>query len=280
MEAYPAEMPWVIFLLMDQQFAVSTQYVKEMVAMPKVVSVPETPLHIRGVINLRGQVIPVIDLRMSMGMKSRTVEITELVELLEQREQDHKNWIAELEASVREKREFKLATNPHQCAFGKWYDRFETDNQTLSSCLKKFDGPHKKIHSIAVETKNLEKAGAFDAAYALIDRTRDNELSVMIKLFAETRHLLQDTVREIALVLEGGGRTIAAGVDSVETIERLKETNIDDVPEVIRTVDNEAIYGTGKREKDKGLVLLIDADKMLNEQTPALNDLGERVGED
>ena len=62
------DMPWVILLLQDQPFAISSNYVREMVAMPKIVSVPQMPSHIRGVINLRGQVVPVVDMRLKLGL--------------------------------------------------------------------------------------------------------------------------------------------------------------------------------------------------------------------
>ncbi len=129
MGTFSTDMPWVIFHLLDEQFAVSANHVREMVAMPKVVPVPQTPDYIRGVINLRGQVMPVMDLRLRMEMTSLVDETEDLIHLLDQREQDHKNWITELESSVREHREFKLATDPHKCAFGKWYDNFKTENR-------------------------------------------------------------------------------------------------------------------------------------------------------
>lgn len=50
---FSTDMPWVILRLRNQKFAVSTEYVREMVAMPKVVSLPQTPHYIRGVIWLK-----------------------------------------------------------------------------------------------------------------------------------------------------------------------------------------------------------------------------------
>jgi purine-binding chemotaxis protein CheW len=41
------------------------------------------------------------------------------VAMLEQRKQDHKRWLDELAASVREARAFTLTTDPHACAFGR-----------------------------------------------------------------------------------------------------------------------------------------------------------------
>ncbi len=219
------EMPWVIFLLQDQPFAVSSNYVREMVAMPKIASVPQTTPYIRGVINLRGQVVPVIDLRARLGMTSLLDETENLIDLLNQREQDHKNWLAELESSLKDRREFKLATDPHKCAFGKWYDSYTADNRILANCLKKFDEPHKRIHAIAIEVKKLEEKGDFDSAYSLIERTRKGDLSEMINLFSEARNLMRETNREIALVLEWSEKAMAAAVDSVETANYYKVKN-------------------------------------------------------
>ncbi|MCP4764125.1 MAG: hypothetical protein GY870_20295, partial [archaeon] len=224
MNTFSKDMPWVIFILLEEQFAVSTKHVREMVAMPKVIKVPQTPDYIRGVINLRGKVIPVMDLRLKMGIMSISEEAENLIQLLDQREQDHKNWIAELESSVRERRDFKLATDPHKCAFGKWYDNFKTDNKVLASCLTKFDVPHQKIHSIAINVKEMEEKENFDSAFEIINQTKESELSEMIQLFSEARTLLRESTREIAMVLEWEDKIMAVSVDSVETVEKLSES--------------------------------------------------------
>ncbi len=261
------DMPWVILLLQDQPFAISSNYVREMVAMPKIVSVPQMPSYIRGVINLRGQVVPVIDLRARLGMTSLLGETEDLINLLNQREQDHKNWLVELDSSVKEHREFKLATNPHKCAFGKWYDNFTTDNRILANCLIKFDAPHKRIHAIAIEVKELEEKEGAESAYAVIERTRNGDLAEMIKLFSEARSLLRESDREIAMVLEWNEQTMAAAVDSIETVEKLSKSNIEETPDTIFSSDNECVVGIGKRDKDDKLVQILDVSRLIDQES-------------
>ena len=43
MGTFSTDMPWVIFHLLDEQFAVSANHVREMVAMPKVVRIASAP---------------------------------------------------------------------------------------------------------------------------------------------------------------------------------------------------------------------------------------------
>ena len=42
--------------------------VREIMGLQEITAVPQTPPHIKGVINLRGKVVPVIDLRLKFGM--------------------------------------------------------------------------------------------------------------------------------------------------------------------------------------------------------------------
>jgi hypothetical protein len=140
---------WVIVRAGEGLYAIPALSVQTMVMMPNVVAVPNMPHHVRGVINLRGQVLPLTDLRIRCGMEPLSKHIEQLCTLLEQREQDHKNWLAELEKSVTERRAFSLTTDPHKCAFGKWYDNFHSNDLILAMLLKNFDDPHKAIHAIA-----------------------------------------------------------------------------------------------------------------------------------
>ena len=62
-QATDAKMPWVIAQLNTRLFALNCAVVREMVIMPEVCEVPGVPDYVRGVINLRGRVTPLVDLR-------------------------------------------------------------------------------------------------------------------------------------------------------------------------------------------------------------------------
>ena len=63
------------FNLSDEVFAVDVGRVREILEITSITKVPQTPDFMRGVINLRGSVVPVIDLRLKFGMTAteRTV---------------------------------------------------------------------------------------------------------------------------------------------------------------------------------------------------------------
>ena len=63
---YPPDMPWITVRLKNQAFAMPSDDVREMIQLGEVFAVPQVPEYVRGVINLRGSIIPLIDLRTRM----------------------------------------------------------------------------------------------------------------------------------------------------------------------------------------------------------------------
>ena len=60
---------YLTFFLGEEQYGISIDRIKEIIAMMKVTQVPKTPHYMRGVINLRGSIIPVVDTRLRFGME-------------------------------------------------------------------------------------------------------------------------------------------------------------------------------------------------------------------
>jgi len=59
---------YLTFSLDQEEYGIGILKIKEIIGMMPITSVPQTPAFVKGVINLRGKVIPVIDLRLRFGM--------------------------------------------------------------------------------------------------------------------------------------------------------------------------------------------------------------------
>ena len=57
------ENTFLTFYVENEEYAVSVDYVTEIVRLQKTFSMPDVPSYVRGVINLRGQIVTVVDLR-------------------------------------------------------------------------------------------------------------------------------------------------------------------------------------------------------------------------
>lgn len=55
---------YLTFVLGREEFAIQVLKVREIMGIQEITAVPQTPSHVKGVINLRGKVIPVVDLRL------------------------------------------------------------------------------------------------------------------------------------------------------------------------------------------------------------------------
>jgi purine-binding chemotaxis protein CheW len=66
---------YLTFALAQEEYGLEILKVREIIGYIDVTAVPQTPHYVKGVINLRGQVIPVIELRAKFGME--TTEVTD-----------------------------------------------------------------------------------------------------------------------------------------------------------------------------------------------------------
>lgn len=60
---------FIVFRLGREEYALEAQYVNEIVGMQHITVVPNVPYYIKGVINLRGKIIPVIDVRLRFDLE-------------------------------------------------------------------------------------------------------------------------------------------------------------------------------------------------------------------
>ncbi len=60
---------FLTFVLSSEEYGIEILKVREIIGLMDITSVPQTPDYMKGVINLRGKVIPVIDLRMKFSMQ-------------------------------------------------------------------------------------------------------------------------------------------------------------------------------------------------------------------
>lgn len=60
---------YLTFTLADEEYGIGILKIKEIIGIMPITSVPQTPDFVKGVINLRGKVIPVIDLRLRFGLE-------------------------------------------------------------------------------------------------------------------------------------------------------------------------------------------------------------------
>lgn len=71
---------YIVVKFGDEQYGINIKYIDNIVRMQRITRVPNVPAYIKGVINLRGEVVPVVSLRIKMGLCED--EITKLTRII------------------------------------------------------------------------------------------------------------------------------------------------------------------------------------------------------
>ena len=93
---------YLTFKLEDEVFALDISKVREVLDFTTVTKVPRTPDFMRGVINLRGNVVPVVDMRLKFGMSMTEKTVNTCIIIVEVRVEGESTVLGALADSVQE----------------------------------------------------------------------------------------------------------------------------------------------------------------------------------
>jgi len=93
---------YLTFKLEDEVYAVDVAKVREILDFPPITKVPQTPEFMRGVINLRGSVVPVVDMRLKFGMAKTERSVNTCIVVVEVMLENESTIIGALADSVQE----------------------------------------------------------------------------------------------------------------------------------------------------------------------------------
>lgn len=264
--------PWLIFKLNNNDFAVNCETITSITILPtQVTAVPQMPEYTRGLLNLRGTVIPLLDMRCLFGMPSLESECANFAALMDNYIHRHLEWVKELEQSARNNIEFTGETNHHKCAFGIWYDNYKSTNNMVNFHMKKIDEPHKKVHAVGEEIRAIMKEPASPKRQKHIEeallRLNKQIVPQLVSIIKETNTVLRESYREMVVVLENGKYKIGMIVDEVQSVEQLTYLCKDNDMQAV--CDAKYITGVGKSAKTSNMILLVNEDIIKNAFKPS-----------
>ncbi len=105
---------YLTFKLSDEIFGLDVSQVREILDYIKITKVPQTPDYMCGVINLRGSVVPVVDMRLKFGLTKTDVTVNTCIIVVEVNIENEKTILGALVDSVQEV--FELEPNEIESA--------------------------------------------------------------------------------------------------------------------------------------------------------------------
>ena len=194
-------------------------------------SLLKTPVRskgLTGIINYLGNPVAVYNFAKMLEIPSTRELKSELVELLNALEKDHVDWVDALEKSLKEGVPFDKIHDPHMCAFGKWYDKFETRDEALKDIMTHFDGPHKKIHALADELLKLKEQDKLAEALEKLNVARTTTLSYLKKHFSHAREQISDSLHTVVINITNDGNkpVVALQIDEIHEVMNFTQSDL------------------------------------------------------
>lgn len=221
--------PYIVFKIAESFYCINSRYISTIVQLPHYDRIPAAPDNVTGMFRYRDQVIQMLDLRKTFGFQTMAEECKAFEDMIDARKQDHIKWVNELERTIACNEPFQLATNPHMCALGKWYDKFAAENESKNGAvlfhLKKIEEPHARLHHAAEEAelcrKECDICERDKCLTQILSCAKDECMPVILKLLDETKDIFHSSVyREMVLLLDGMKWGIV--VDEIEGVHELE----------------------------------------------------------
>lgn len=218
---------WVVFKIKNCGYAVHSGCVVSIEVMPDIVTkYAGAEKYVKGIMPFRGDIIPLIEVRSLFEFKTLEQEYKEFQEMLDARKQDHIRWVETLDQCIRENKPFLLATDPHKCAFGKWYDNFSSESQSVNFHMKKIEEPHRKLHHTALEAesckKECDKCKRSICLNDALKKAEEEYKPVILGLMDQAKEVFRHSYRDMVIVLQKDERKIGILVDDVMGVESLE----------------------------------------------------------
>jgi len=251
----------VSFRVAQEEFAFPMERVREILRVQSPTKVPDAPEYVLGVLTVRGQLLPIIDLRRQLHLQSMADEYIAKSGVVRQA---FENWLKTLGARAADaKHEW---TNAASEIFRTWVAEFSSSSQVLMDGIARLRTLGEKLARSAKQ--GLQCEGCDDAAGAkscFEDMTAvAAELTSMLAGFEQQIATnIQDDQRIV--VVDAGGMLLGLVVDHVNEVLQVSKKFVDPPP-AIAAGDGRDLSGIARLDEGKRLLLLLDPTQILKRE--------------
>ncbi|MGI6404697.1 MAG: chemotaxis protein CheW [Oscillospiraceae bacterium] len=265
------ELPHLVFKVKDNYYAIDSKHISSIMQYQGSEKLPNSPPEMMGIVIFREKAAPILDLRSIFRLPTLEQEYQQFVEMIEQRKADHIHWVTELERSVETGEKFKLTTDPHQCAFGRWYDAFHINNNSVMFHLAKIRDPHDNLHQAAVRVLQCKEENSTQEAQEacqanVMFELKEKYMPTVLGLLEEAKEIFKSTYKEMVIMV-GEENPVGLMVDEVISVEYLEKG---DTLDALGSIRSEVLTRTMRSKRNSNIIYLLDEQKLLGQYQVAL----------
>jgi chemotaxis signal transduction protein len=235
----------VTFLIAKEEFAFPMEHVREILRVQSPKQVPDVPDHVLGVLTVRGQILPIVDLRrllhqatLAEEVESGCREIREQYERWDQHSVSHQTGRLELSAPER---------------LREWIKSVNSSSEVLMETLSKLRGLNEKVIKQAnAQTPREEIAATGTAVIAVLEQFE-----------REIASNIQEDQRII--VVDSNGFVMGLVVDHVNEVLNVLHKLLDPPP-MVTSSDGLRLESVAKLDDGNRLIMLLDVANLIGDQ--------------
>ncbi len=245
----------VTFKLGQEEFAFHMDRVREILRVERPNEVPDTPKHVLGVLTVRGNILPVIDLRVMLGLNNLESEvIAEATEV----GSGFKAWLAAACETVR-----SGAGRPDPSGaetVRKWMAGCNTSSEALMGVLGRMRSANDKLLRGLAQTLSHVAAEPDQTRQHFQEEVNAPALQVL-EYLGEFQNSVKENIREDQrlIVVQAHGALLALLVDKVREVLNIPQRQIDPPPQHLSETRNVELSGIAKLENGKRLIRVASA---------------------
>ncbi len=244
----------VTFRIAKEEFAFPMEHVREILRVTTPNQVPDVPDYVLGVLMVRGQILPVIDLRRLLQQRSLAEEFADQGRPLRE---EYERWIESTEQSFAGDSQSKVDKSIAE-QLRKWLSETNSSSQTLMESLAKARGLNERVvKQLQVRSKHEEggdRDGARTAGADALAAGRET-LAALRKFEEQIAKNIQEDQRII--VVDADGIVLGLVVDRVHEVLNVPKRLVEPPPAITGSGGME-LSGIAKLNNGSRLIMLLD----------------------
>lgn len=252
----------VTFRIAKEEFAFNMEQVREILRVQTPNQVPDVPEYVLGVLTVRGQILPVIDLRRLLQQRSLADEFADSCRPLRE---EYERWIDQTEKAFAGGSQQKVDSSVME-HLRKWLAETNSSSQLLMEALAKARGLNERvIKQLQARTKH-EENGDRDAARAsgedVLSGSRET-VAALRKFEEQIAQNIQEDQRII--VVDAEGFVLGLVVDHVHEVLNVPKSLMEPPPRITSSGGME-LSAVAKLDDGSRLIMLLDVASLMKDQ--------------
>ncbi len=248
----------VSFKLGREEFAFPMEWVREILRVTRPNEVPDTPKYVLGILTVRGNILPVIDLRVLLGMRTLAVDVVAVAVRLRE---GYERWTRALCAHAQEGKPFPDLVEPH--SIKNWIAEFTTSSQILMETLSAMRVANDKVLRAAPGLRERDSSKRAEYFRVEMEGHADEVLSHLRAFEEQVGDNIQDDQRLV--VVQTRDTLLALLVDKVREVLNVPKRLIGAAPRVGNVKTGSELESVARLDDGKRLIMLLSADRLLGD---------------